>query len=388
MERNNPLANRLRPLTLSDFFGQEKAVGKKSFLYQAIAKDQVPSIVFWGPPGSGKTTLALIMAHQTDSVFVQLNAVTEGVRSLRSIIERARNNPDKRTILFIDEIHRWNKAQQDGLLPHIENGTLTLIGATTQNPSFSINSPLLSRIKVITLEALGKRDLIKIIERALKREGGKTNYENMELIARLANGDARIALNILEDCFKQEKEITLQTIKKIMEKPTLLYDRQGEEHYNLSSALIKSMRGSDPDASLYWLARMLLAGENPLFIARRLIIFASEDIGLTNNSALLLANATYEACHKIGMPECRINLSHAVAYMAKSAKDNSSYQAYNKAEEDAKEKGNLAVPFHLRNAPTKLMDDLGYGKNYLYPHEQDDSSQSYLPPELKNRKYF
>lgn len=389
-QHTTPLANRARPRTLSEFFGQENITGPDSFLYQAIQKDQVPSIIFWGPPGSGKTTLASIIAHQTDSFFTRLSAVTGGVKDLRSIIETAKQKREQgvKTILFIDEIHRWNKAQQDALLPHIEDGTITLIGATTENPSFSINSPLLSRTKLITLKALTSQDLYKIIEQALKREELEADTETIELIAKLANGDARNALNIVEACLQQGKKITTESVKKVIENPELVYDKEGEEHYNLISAFIKSMRGSDPDASLYWLARMLEAGEDPLFIARRLMIFASEDIGIANNSALLLANATFEACHKIGMPECRINLSHAVAYMARSPKSNTTYEAYNRAEKDAKEKGNLAVPFHLRNAPTDLMKDLGYSQGYKYPHHEDDKDQDYLPPELKGKKYI
>ena len=389
-QNKTPLANRLRPQTLSEFFGQEKVTGPDSFLYQAIQKDQVPSIIFWGPPGSGKTTLASIIAHQTNSYFTQLSAVTGGVKDLRQIIDTARQKQEQdiKTILFIDEIHRWNKAQQDALLPHIEDGTVTLIGATTENPSFSINSPLLSRTKLITLEALTSQELYKIIEQVLQKENAKADTDTINLIAQLANGDARIALNIIEACLQQQEGVTMEAVKKVLDKPELVYDKQGEEHYNLASALIKSMRGSDADAALYWLARMLEAGEDPLFIARRLIIFASEDIGIANNSALLLANAVFDACHRIGMPECRINLSHAVAYLARSPKSNTTYEAYNKAEKDAREKGNLAVPFHLRNAPTDLMKDLGYGENYKYPHHQDDTDQNYLPPELKGRKYI
>lgn len=387
---NIPLASKLRPQTLAEFFGQEKISGPNSFLYQAIQKDQVPSIIFWGPPGSGKTTLASIIAHQTNSYFTQLSAVTGGVKDLRKIIDIARQKREEeiKTILFIDEIHRWNKAQQDALLPHIEDGTIILIGATTENPSFSINSPLLSRTKLITLETLGREDLKKIITQALKKEKIEAEPETIDLIAKLANGDARIALNIVEACLQQGGKITTDSVKKVIEKPELVYDREGEEHYNLISAFIKSMRGSDPDAALYWLARMLEAGEDPLFIARRLIIFASEDIGIANNSALLLANSTFEACHKIGMPECRINLSHAVAYLARSPKSNATYEAYNKAEADAREKGNLAVPLHLRNAPTDLMKGLGYSQGYKYPHHEDDQDQDYLPPELKGKKYM
>ncbi len=389
-KKSTPLANRLRPRKLEEFFGQEKITGKNSFLYQAIQKDQVPSIIFWSPPGCGKTTLASIIASQTNSEFVQFSAVSSGVKDLRQVIEKAKERKEqgKRTILFIDEIHRWNKAQQDALLPHIEDGTVILIGATTENPGFSINSPLLSRAKVVTLEMLSKDDLVKIVNQALEKESGEADKETIGLIARLANGDARIALNITEACLQQSRVVNRQLVKKVLDKPELLYDRNGEEHYNIISAFIKSMRGSDPNAAVYWLARMLEAGEDPVFIARRMIIFASEDIGIANNSALLLANSTFDACHKIGMPEAGINLSHAVVYLAKSPKNNSTYEAYNKAKEDAREYGNLAVPFHLRNAPTGLMKDLGYGENYKYPHHEDDSGQDYLPSELRGNKYF
>lgn len=390
-KQKSPLADKLRPKTLEGFCGQEKAVGKKSFLWNAIKNNNVPSIIFWGPPGTGKTTLATIIAEQTNSQFLRLSAVTSGVKDLRKIIEEAKTEREKenKTILFVDEIHRWNKAQQDALLPHIEDGTITLIGATTENPSFSINSPLLSRARVIVLESLSEENLKNITKNALKKVNLKADDEAVSLIARLANGDARIALNILEACAGESPgKLDKKLVKKIIETPGLLYDRAGEEHYNVISAFIKSMRGSDPDAAVYWLARMLEAGEDPLFIARRIIIFASEDIGLANNSALLLANATFEACHKIGMPECWINLSHATVYMAKSPKNNSTYEAYKRAKLDVQERGNLSVPLHLRNAPTGLMKNLGYGKNYKYPHHDDDSSQSYLPPELKGKKYL
>lgn len=389
-KKNTPLANRIRPRNLKEFFGQEKITGEESFLYDAIRRDEVPSIIFWGPPGSGKTTLASIIASQTESAFVQLSAVTSGVKDLRGVIEEAKKKKEEgiRTILFIDEIHRWNKAQQDALLPHIEDGTVVLIGATTENPSFTINSPLLSRVKVITLEALSRRDLARIVERALEKEGGQADEGTIDLVAGLANGDARTALNVVELCLQQSSAIDKELVKKVIDRPELMYDRAGEEHYNIISAFIKSMRGSDPGAALYWLARMLQAGEDPLFIARRMIIFASEDIGIANNSALLLANSTFDACHKIGMPEARINLSHAAAYLAQSPKSNATYEGYNRAEKDAREYGNLAVPHHLRNAVTGLMRELGYGEGYRYPHHEDDSDQGYLPPELRGRKYL
>ncbi|HPN96914.1 MAG TPA: replication-associated recombination protein A [Candidatus Moranbacteria bacterium] len=391
----SPLADRIRPENLSDFFGQEKLVEKNSFLVRAINNDQIPSMIFWGPPGSGKTTLAKIIAKTTRSLFYQLSAVASGKKQLLETIERARENKNrnKKTILFIDEIHRWNKAQQDALLPCVEDGTIILIGATTENPSFEVIGALVSRTRVFVLEKLSPENIEKIISRAvkiLKNDGInlKISEKTIRLLARLSNGDARMALNTLEVAANQNQEITPKLIKEILQKSHLLYDKNGEEHYNIISALHKSMRGGDADAALYWLARMLEGGEDPIYIARRLVRFASEDIGLANNTALVLANAVFDACHKLGVPECNVHLAQCVIYMAKSKKDITAYLAYKKAQKDVEELGNLPVPLHLRNAPTKLMKDLDYGKNYKYTPLEDSSDQKYFPEDLKNRKYI
>ncbi len=390
MLKNIPLATYSRPQTLAEFIGQEKIITPANWLYQAIKADQVPSLVFWGPPGSGKTTLAHIISQETKAEFLELSATTSGVKDLRKIVERAQTSRrlGQKTILFIDEIHRWNKAQQDALLPQLEDGTIILIGATTENPSFAINGALLSRLKVIVLEALSIKDLDTIISQVASRLKLKLSQGVKGLIAKLANGDARRALNILEIAVESERKISQQLIKSIINKPNLLYDRDGEEHYNLISALHKSMRGGNADAAIYYLARMLEAGEDPLYIARRLIRFASEDVGLANNSALMLATATYEACHKIGLPECSVNLAHCVVYLAKSKKSIMVYQAYNLAQAEIIDSGNLPVPLYLRNAPTELMKDLNYAQGYKYTPLEDDSQQEYLPDKIKNKKFI
>lgn len=390
---DTPLADRIRPQTLDEFFGQEKLISKNLYLQNAIENDRVPSMIFWGPPGSGKTTLAQIIANITKSDFTKLSAVSAGKKRLMEIFAEAKENKkkQKKTILFIDEIHRWNKAQQDTLLPYVENGTIILIGATTENPSFEIIGALISRTRVFILEKLTKDDIEKILRRALDKINDKKikiNENAIKLISHLSNGDARMALNTLEASIASNKKITEKLIKEILQKTHLLYDKNGEEHYNIISALHKSMRGGDANAAIYWLARMIEGGEDPLYIARRLVRFASEDIGLANNTALILANATFDACHKIGVPECNVILAQCVIYLSKSKKDVSAYLAYGKAKKDVCDFGNLPTPLHIRNAPTKLMKDLGYGKNYKYTPLEDSSDQQYLPDELKSRKYI
>lgn len=390
MIKDLPLATYFRPKKLAEFVGQEKIIGPTTWLFQAIQRDQVPSLIFWGPPGSGKTTLAAIIAKATKAEFTEFSATSNGVKDLKQIVERAQENKRLgiKTLLFIDEIHRWNKAQQDALLPQVENGRIILIGATTENPSFAVNSALLSRVKVVVLESLGEAELAVIVKRAAKELAVKLNPTLAGLIARLANGDARKALNILESAVEQGGSLSAELIKSIINKPGLLYDKNGDEHYNLISALHKSMRGGNADAAAYYVSRMLTAGEDPLYIARRLIRFASEDIGLANNSALMLANAVYDACHKIGIPECRVNLIHGAIYLAKSPKSIAAYQADQLIQAEIAESGNLPVPLYLRNAPTKLMADLGYSRGYKYTPLEDDSQQEYLPEKLKNKKFL
>lgn len=392
-----PLAEKMRPEKLSDFLGQDEIIGDNKLLKKAIEQDSIPSIIFWGPPGSGKTTLAYIIAKQTKSEFIQISAVNSGVKDLKEIIKKAEASKNK-TILFIDEIHRWNKAQQDALLPHVERGVITLIGATTENPSFEVRGALLSRCRVFVLKQLNELDISKIIESAIKNtEKGlgklklKISKDVIEKLASMSNGDARVALNVLEYAsnLSKDKNITLEEIKEAFQKSYLMYDKNGEEHYNIISALHKSMRGSDANGALYWLARMLEAGEDPLYIARRIVRFASEDIGLANSRALEQAVAAYNACHFIGMPECNVILAQAVVYMAKCKKSNELYVAYNKVKEDIIKYGNLPVPLHIRNAPTKLMKELGYGKDYKYSPDFDyKEDQTYLPEKLKNKKYI
>lgn len=392
-----PLADRMRPETFEEFFGQEKLLGEGKILKQAIEQDKVPSMIFWGPPGSGKTTLANIVAKKTGSEFVAMSAINSGVKDLRRAMERAAElgRLGGKTILFIDEIHRFNKSQQDFLLPYVERGVVTLIGATTENPSFEVNNALLSRARVFVLEKLGVPDLEKIITRALKDKGVglgqekiKLSKKDMKFLAEMSDGDARIALGVLEFAASINRTITRETIEEALQK-TILYDQNGEEHYNLISALHKSMRGSDADAALYYLARMLRGGEDPLYIARRLVRFASEDIGIANSQALTQAVDAYQACHFIGMPECAVNLAQAVVYMAKSKKSNKLYTAYAAAQQDVDAFGALPVPLHLRNAPTKLMKELDYGKDYKYSPEFDYAEeQEYLPEKLRKRKYL
>lgn len=401
LAQNAPLADRMRPKNLDEYIGQEEIVGANTLLRKAIEQDELPSMIFWGPPGCGKTTLAEVIAKITNSHFVQLSAVASGKKDLLEIVKKSheeRKFNNKRTILFIDEIHRWNKAQQDVLLPYVEKGIITLIGTTTENPSFEVIAPLLSRSRVYVLKPLNVQNLKQVILNSLQdKDRGlgnlklKIDKDAEEFLIRTANGDARIILNSLEISAKhvnKSKEITKKLIEEALQHKALLYDKKGDEHYNVISAFIKSMRGSDIDASLYWLARMLAAGEDPKFIARRMIIFASEDIGNAHSMALVIANAVFSAVEKIGLPECRINLAQGVVYLARAPKDNKSYMALERAEKVVKDTMNLSVPLHLRNAPTKLMKNLGYGKDYKYPHSEDDSKQNYLPDEIKDKKFY
>ncbi len=400
-----PLAERMRPTTLGHFFGQNEVIGQGKMLRQLIENDDIPSMIFWGPPGSGKTTLARIIANMTNADFISFSAVSSGVKDLKEIINIAKDKRkfnNKPTILFIDEIHRWNKSQQDALLPYVENGIVTLIGATTENPSFEINSALLSRARVFVLNQLLEEDLLNILRRAISDyEFGLGVYkaeaddEILKYLAKLSNGDARVSLNALEFAVKATKKdkngiikLDSKIIKEVLQK-SHLYDKSGEQHYNIISALHKSLRGSDADAALYWLARMLEAGENPLYVARRLVRFASEDIGLANSRALEQAVAGYQACHFIGMPECNVILAQVVVYLAKCKKSNDLYTAYLAVQKDVKNTMDEPVPLHLRNAPTKLMKDLNYGKDYKYSPDFDyQEEQDYLPESLKGRKYL
>ncbi len=387
MDKNStiPLSERMRPLTIDDFFGQERLIGKGTILRKAIENDTISSMVLWGPPGTGKTTLAHIIKESTGAEFATLSATHGGVKDFLSIVERAESGLrlGKKTILFIDEIHRWNKSQQDKLLPYVERGTIILIGATTENPSFELNSALLSRLNVFVLERLDKDSLVKIFKRALRAIDAKLTDDVVLIIAEQSNGDARFGLNVIDSLIKSGDKITTDKVKSILQKRHLPYDKTGDEHYNLVSALHKSMRGGDSRASVYWLVRMLEGGESPTYIARRLIRFASEDIGMANNSALLLANSVFDACHKLGMPECGVHLAHAVMYLAKSDKSISAYKAYERAQKEVKEHGALPVPKHLRNAPTKMMKDLGYGVGYKYTPLENSEEQRYIPDELR-----
>jgi len=404
-----PLADRMRPRNFDEFAGQEEIVGEGKLLRKLIENDELASLVFWGPPGVGKTTLARIIASETKANFVTLSGVMSGKDDLRKVIDRAEQDRrlGTRTILFIDEIHRWNKAQQDALLPYVEHGTVTLIGATTENPSFEIIGALLSRSRVFILKYLETADIVNLIRRALgDEERGLGNYkieiksETIELLAELSGGDARTALNGLDLAFKSKQgnknklqvigyTLQEQDIKEALQRTHLVFDKRGEEFYNLISALHKSMRGSDANAALYWLARMLEGGADPLYVARRVLRFACEDIGMANSEALVQANAAYDACHKIGMPECSVHLAQAVVYCAKSTKSNQLYRAYEEAVIDARETSHLGVPIHLRNAPTKFMKEIGYGKEYKYnPDFDGEVKQDYLPEELKGKNYL
>lgn len=400
-----PLAARLRPTNLSEYAGQEHLLGKGKVLRRLIESDQISSMIFWGPPGVGKTTLAQIIANQTKSAFINFSAVNSGIKEIRTVMEKAERNRQygERTIVFVDEIHRFNKAQQDAFLPFVERGSIVLIGATTENPSFEVNSALLSRCKVFVLHALSVDDIKGLLKRALTDErgfGGKNVYVRDELLTQLsefANGDARTALSTLEMAVLNgdmkpdgSVEVTPEDIEQCTSKKSLLYDKGGEEHYNLISALHKSMRNSDPDAAVYWLARMLEAGEDPLYVARRVVRFAAEDVGLADPQALPLAVAAYQACHYIGMPECNVHLTEAVVYLALAPKSNAMEVAYNEAAADAREHMAEPVPLVIRNAPTKLMKDLDYGKGYQYAHDTAAkvTSMQCMPDNLLGRVYY
>ena len=397
-----PLATRMRPRTLDDLVGHEDVVGPGTLMRKAIDADRLSSIILWGPPGSGKTTLARIVAQTTRAHFVQLSAVTSGVADLRAAIKAAADRlgmNGQRTVLFIDEIHRFNKAQQDAILPHVEDGTVTLIGATTENPSFEVNSPLLSRSRVVVLHALTDIDIAAIVRRAMtdsERGLGSAKLtigdDALDLLVNLANGDARFALNTLEYAATgaSEGEITEELVAQAAQRRAATYDKSGDDHYDAISALHKTMRGSDPDAALYWLARMLERGDDPLYVVRRVVRFASEDIGLADPQALTLSMAAQQAVHFIGMPEGALALAEAVVYCALAPKSNALYRGYGDARSDVENSRNDPVPIHLRNAPTRLMSELGYGKGYKYAHDFDEGviGQQNLPESLAGRRYY
>lgn len=400
----DPLASRLRPTSLQDYVGQKHLLKEGSVLYNLIQKDQVSSMVFWGPPGVGKTTLARIIAHQTKAKFINFSAVTSGIKEIKLVMKEAQEARQfgQKTIVFVDEIHRFNKAQQDAFLPYVEKGSIILIGATTENPSFEINAALLSRCKVFVLKALCVEDIIELLNHALQDEKGFGNEhiqideELLNIIATFANGDARVALNTLEmvilngESSEQGIVVKKETLQQCISQKSLLYDKKGEEHYNIISALHKSMRNSDVDAAIYWLARMLEAGEDPLYVARRLVRFASEDIGMADSRALEICVSAYQACHFIGMPECNVNLTHAVTYLSLAPKSNALYMAYNQAKQDAKEMLSEPVPLQIRNAPTALMKELNYGKGYQYAHDYEEkmTPMSCMPESLEDRVYY
>ena len=402
---SQPLAARLRPKTLEEYVGQTHLLGKGKVLRRLIESDQISSMIFWGPPGVGKTTLARIIANTTKAAFIDFSAVTSGIKEIRSVMQKAEENRryGEKTIVFVDEIHRFNKAQQDAFLPFVEKGSIILIGATTENPSFEVNSALLSRCKVFVLQELKTEELMQLLKRALTDEKGlgtqKINIEEelLEMIAVFANGDARTALSTLEMAVLNgdmdaggATTVTRETLEQCTSKKSLLYDKTGEEHYNLISALHKSMRNSDPDAAVYWLARMLEAGEDPLYIARRVTRFASEDIGLADPKALEIAVAAYHACHFIGMPECSVHLTQAVVYMSVAPKSNALYMAYEHAKRDAAKMLAEPVPLVIRNAPTKLMQELNYGKGYQYAHNTEEklTNMQCLPDSLVGTEYY
>src|SRR5574344_230423 len=399
-----PLAARLRPQTLSEFVGQTHLLGQGKVLRRLIENDNVSSMIFWGPPGVGKTTLARIIAQHTKSAFIDFSAVTSGIKEIRTVMQKAETNRQygERTIVFVDEIHRFNKAQQDAFLPFVEKGSIILIGATTENPSFEINSALLSRCKVFVLHALTAEELTGLLTRSLQDPlgfGGQKitiSRDMLSQIANFANGDARTALGTLEmvvlngEADGDTLTVTEETLEQCLSKKSLLYDKNGEEHYNIISALHKSMRNSDPDAAIYWLARMLEAGEDPLYVARRVTRFAAEDVGLADPHALEIAVAAFQACQYIGMPECNVHLTEAVIYLSMAPKSNACELAYNEAKEDALKQLDEPVPLVIRNAPTKLMEDLDYGKGYEYAHDAASklTNMKCLPPSLEGKEYY
>ena len=399
-----PLASRVRPKNLDQFVGQQHLIGQGKILRRMIETDQVTSMIFWGPPGVGKTTLAGIIAEKTKANFINFSAVTSGIKEIKEVMQQAENSRriGMKTILFVDEIHRFNKAQQDAFLPYVERGSITLIGATTENPSFEVNSALLSRCRVFVLKALEEDDLVQLLKNVLLSPQGFRDSNvvmsdrQLHAVAAFANGDARTALNVLEmavtngEISAEGITVTDEGLEQCISRKSLLYDKMGDQHYNLISTLHKSMRNSDPDAAIYWMCRMLEGGENPLYIARRLIRFASEDIGMADSQALQVAVAAYQACHFLGMPECDVHLTHAVTYLAMAPKSNALYTACEDCKRDVKEYRDEPVPLQLRNAPTGLMKELHYGEGYQYAHDYEDklTTMQCLPDSLKDRRYY
>jgi putative ATPase len=407
IEREAPLADRMRPRALEEILGQDHLLGPGKILRQAIESDHLPSMIFWGPPGSGKTTLAMVIASTTGARYIGFSAVLSGVKEIKEVIQEANEEwkyRKRKTVLFVDEIHRFNKAQQDAFLPHVEKGVIVLIGATTENPSFEVISPLLSRTKVFTLNPLKEEEIEVILKRGLMdKERGLGKYPTViepdviKGICQMANGDARVGLNTLEMVVlttspdvKGVRNIKKENLVEVLQRKAFLYDKSGEEHYNLISAFHKSLRGSDPDAALYWLGRMLEAGEDPLYIARRMIRFASEDVGNADPQALQVAVSAMEAFHFIGLPEGDLALAQAAVYLATAPKSNALYTAFQRVQKDVRELKNMPVPLHLRNAPTSLMRELGYGKGYKYPHDYPDHfiEEEYLPENLRGKIYY